>query len=170
MPCAWESLHTDYIWCAHIQLHNSFYQLPGIVGATISNAGQFKDHVPILWPHGVQRIETHDEERCNAGGRLGQLIAISEFTSFSVVSSSYSLEVMCWIGSHVLVVSNLVRIPAMSCALNACTRNSSPTLNTLTALSTFVRCMISRRLHKEPGCDGVPQNIVKITFRHSHRK
>ena len=45
------------------------------MGATISNAGQFEDHVPILWPHGDQRIETHVEERCNAGGRLGHLIA-----------------------------------------------------------------------------------------------
>ena len=55
-------------------------------------------------------------------------------------------------------------------ALNACTMNSSATLNTFAVLSTCVRLIVSRMLHSEPTCEGAPQNIWNRTRRHSHRK
>ena len=72
--------------------------------------------------------------------------------------------------TDVLMMLSLARIPATRCALNACTRNSSPTLKTLTVLSTCVHLMTSRRLHNDPGCAGLPQDIEKTTLRHSQRK
>ena len=59
---------------------------------------------------------------------------------------------------------------ATKCALKVCMRNSSPTLNTLTLLSTCSRCTCSLILDNNPCCAGVPQKISNITFRHSQRE
>ena len=59
---------------------------------------------------------------------------------------------------------------AARCVMNTCSRNSSPTLNTLTPLSTCTRHICSLMLSSDPCSAGLPQNIKKMTRRHSQRK
>lgn len=88
----------------------------------------------------------------------------------STVSCSHWRDFSRSMGSFLLFSFNRVQMLAARCALKTCTRNSSPTLNTLTDLSTCKRRMYSRWLHKEPVCDGDPQKILKTTRKHSHKK
>ena len=90
--------------------------------------------------------------------------------SFTAVSWSHWLEHSCTILSSVVLTWSSVQILAFKCALKQWSRNSSPVLNTFTALSTCFLFSCSRRLHRLPGCIGVPHKIMYRTFRHSQRK
>lgn len=171
-PCVWENLHTNYMSGVQTLQHSAFSLLLGNEGAIISSARLVLGHFPISSLSGGQSREMHDVERQSEDYKLHPLTyeASGEETSFFAVWLTHSFDSVCVRGSDVLVRFNCVRILTVKWALKMCIKNSSPTLNTFTTLFTWTRLITSRRLHKDPGCAGFPQNMRNMTRKHSHRK
>lgn len=91
-------------------------------------------------------------------------------TSRSAIDLSHWREFSWTMDSEVDFMLRMWQMLAPKCALKVWTTNSSPTLKTLTSLSTWSRLMVSLILDKEPCWIGVPQKVRNMTFKHSHRK
>lgn len=83
---------------------------------------------------------------------------------------SHSLLLSWGIGWSGLLIPNTSQMLAVRWALKLCIRNSSPTLKTLTPLSTFTRFTTCLKLPIEPVWELLPQYVRTITRRHSHKK
>lgn len=151
-------------------MHNFCIQWPRTVVSTTSSVERLLVRSPIWLLPSDQCIDMHGAWTDDVAGSVPTSRAMHLFTISSDLASSHSSVGSCWTSSSVLVVPSSVRMLAVKCALKACIRNSSPTLNTFTPLSTWVRRASSRRWHSDPVWFGAPQNIVKTTRRHSHKK